>query len=60
MSEKKNQKFKLDLKTILTLIVLAVAHKEFLAMDISQFKKTQSIVFDIKSALPREIVDARL
>jgi len=41
-------------------IVLAVAHKEFLAMDISQFKKTQSIVFDIKSALPREIVDARL
>ena len=41
-------------------IVLAVAHKEFMMMDIANFKKERAIVFDIKSVLPKEMVDARL
>ena len=41
-------------------IVLAVAHKEFLAMDIPGFRQPKSIVFDIKSVLPKDMVDARL
>ena len=41
-------------------IVLAVAHKEFFALDIRKLRKEKSIVFDIKSVLPREEVDARL
>ena len=41
-------------------IILAVAHREFAALDIAGFKKPQSIVFDIKSALPKGVADARL
>jgi len=41
-------------------IILAVAHKEFMTLDIANFKKAQSIVFDIKSALPDGVADARL
>ncbi len=41
-------------------IVLAVAHREFMAMDIAGFKKDRAIVFDIKSVLPKDAVDARL
>ena len=39
-------------------VIVAVAHKEFLAMDV---KKSDSlVVFDVKSRLPKENVDARL
>jgi UDP-N-acetyl-D-galactosamine dehydrogenase len=41
-------------------IVLAVAHKEFMTMDIAGFKKDKAIIFDIKSVLPKGIADARL
>ena len=41
-------------------IVLAVSHKEFFTLDIRKLRKDESIVFDIKSVLPREEVDARL
>ena len=41
-------------------IILAVAHNEFMALDIAGFKKPQAIVFDIKSALPATVADARL
>ena len=42
-------------------IVLAVTHREFLAMDINALRsKNRSIVFDIKSVLPKDVIDARL
>lgn len=42
-------------------IVLAVSHEEFLKYDIVDFKESSnSIIFDIKSFLPRSIVDSRL
>ena len=42
-------------------IVLAVAHREFLSLDIGALKKSaDSVVFDVKSALKRDNVDARL
>ncbi len=42
-------------------IILAVSHKEFLKIDIKKFKiDDQSIIYDIKSALPKDIVDERL
>ena len=41
-------------------IVLAVAHQEFLTMDISRYKSETAVVFDIKGILPRNIVNGRL
>ena len=42
-------------------IILTVAHKEFLEMNINDYKKgSHTIVFDSKAALDRDIVDARL
>ncbi|NIK92510.1 nucleotide sugar dehydrogenase [Mangrovimonas sp. CR14] len=41
-------------------IILAVSHKEFLDLDIAGMKADKTVVFDVKSLLPRELVDARL
>ena len=41
-------------------IVLAVSHKEFLDIDFSSIKKDQSIIYDVKGVLNKEIVDKRL
>jgi UDP-N-acetyl-D-galactosamine dehydrogenase len=42
-------------------IILAVAHDSFLKIDFDNLKKGEkSIIFDIKSILPKNIVDARL
>lgn len=42
-------------------IILAVAHDEFLKLDFEKLKKsTNSVIYDIKSFLDRNIVDARL
>ncbi len=41
-------------------VILAVAHKEFLEMDLSTVKKDNSVLFDVKSILPKESVSARL
>jgi len=42
-------------------IVLAVSHKEFLALDFSALKKgSHTIIYDIKSFLERNLVNARL
>lgn len=41
-------------------IVLAVAHQEFLQIDYKKLKEKGAIIFDIKSFLDREFVDARL
>ena len=41
-------------------IVLAVGHEIFKDFKIENFKKNNSIIFDIKGFFPKEIVDARL
>lgn len=41
-------------------IVLAVSHKEFLQLNFPAFSKSSVVIFDIKSFLDREMVDARL
>jgi len=41
-------------------IVVAVAHNQFLTMDINKLKNNQAVVFDIKACLDRELVDERL
>jgi UDP-N-acetyl-D-galactosamine dehydrogenase len=42
-------------------IILTVSHKEFLEMNINEYKKgSHTIVFDSKAALDRDNVDARL
>lgn len=41
-------------------VVLAVAHQKFQILDLNQFKNEDSVIFDIKSFLPKEMVDSRL
>lgn len=41
-------------------VVLAVAHKEFEELNLDQLRKENSVVYDVKGVLPREVVDARL
>lgn len=41
-------------------IILAVAHREFLQIDIPALVKERHIVFDVKSILPRNLTTARL
>lgn len=41
-------------------IILAVAHKEFLSLDWSELRSSTSVIFDVKSILDKNLVDARL
>lgn len=41
-------------------IILAVAHKPFLNIDFGSLKNANTVIFDIKAALNRNIPDARL
>jgi len=41
-------------------VILAVSHNQFLELDYSKFKNSGAIIFDVKSILPKDIVDARL
>ena len=41
-------------------IVLAVSHREFGTLDVGKLRGSSSVVFDIKGALPGNIVDGRL
>ncbi|MGX1753721.1 nucleotide sugar dehydrogenase [Sphingobacterium sp. NPDC055346] len=43
-----------------SLIILAVAHNEFLQMDLKSILEEKGIIFDTKSCLNRDLVDARL
>ncbi|WP_298903208.1 nucleotide sugar dehydrogenase [uncultured Psychroserpens sp.] len=49
-----------QLKTDYDAIVLAVSHNEFLELDLSKLKSDIGVIFDVKSLLPKHIVDARL
>ena len=41
-------------------VILAVAHKEFLTLDIRSLLHDNGIVYDVKGILPRDIIDGRL
>jgi len=41
-------------------LIIAVAHEEFLTMDLSVVKEAEAVVFDIKACLDRNFVDGRL
>lgn len=41
-------------------IILAVAHKEFKALNLKKYQKTLSVIYDVKSVLDKEMVDGRL
>lgn len=41
-------------------IIVAVAHEEFLTLDINKLKNDQAVVYDIKACLDRSLVDGRL
>ena len=41
-------------------IILAVAHKEFLAVDLKSLLRDNGLIYDVKGILPRDIIDGRL
>lgn len=41
-------------------VILAVAHREFVDMDLRPLLKENNVVFDVKGVLPRDIVTMRL
>jgi UDP-N-acetyl-D-galactosamine dehydrogenase len=41
-------------------IIIAVSHKEFLTLDFEKIKKEDSVIFDTKACVDRDLVDARL
>lgn len=41
-------------------VVVAVAHNEFMQLDLEAILQTNAVVYDIKSILPKEMIDARL
>lgn len=41
-------------------VILAVAHQSFLDIELSDFKTDAAIVFDVKSILPKHLIDSRL
>lgn len=41
-------------------VIVAVAHKEFVELDVTSFLKEKHVIFDVKGFLKRNIVDGRL
>jgi len=41
-------------------VILTVAHKEFLDIDMKKFMKKEGVLYDVKSILPKAEVDGRL
>lgn len=54
-----NNKEKID-RECYDAIILAVAHQEFLTMNLRSLVKENSVIYDVKGVLPRDLVDARL
>jgi len=48
------------LKTNYDAIILAVSHKEFLNLNLAELRGESTVVFDVKSLLPHDSIDARL
>ncbi len=58
----KNFKIKLldKINSKYEVIILAVAHKKFLKLNLQNFKKINGIIYDVKSVLHKNIISARL
>ena len=41
-------------------VILGVAHKEFLSLDVKSLVKDGGVIYDVKGILPRDIIDGRL
>lgn len=41
-------------------VILAVSHTEFLKLELHKLKSQSGVIFDVKSLLPKDTVDARL
>ncbi len=41
-------------------IILAVSHNEFIKLDLQKLKSPIGVIFDVKSLLPKDMVDGRL
>ncbi|MEA4886695.1 UDP-N-acetyl-D-glucosamine 6-dehydrogenase [bioreactor metagenome] len=41
-------------------VILGVAHKQFLELDVNSLVKENGVIYDVKGLLPREIIDGRL
>lgn len=41
-------------------VILSVAHKEFLSLDITSLRNKNSVLYDVKGILPKEVIDGRL
>lgn len=41
-------------------IILAVAHREFMGLNLCDYLKEKGVIYDVKGVLPRNIIDARL
>ena len=41
-------------------VILTVAHEEFLKLDVRSLAGSQGVVYDVKSVLPKDVVDKRL
>ena len=55
-----NSQFSILNSQLYDAVILAVAHKEFLDMDVRSLLKDNGVIYDVKGILPREVVDARL
>ncbi len=51
---------KVDTETNYSAIVLAVAHNEFFDFNFRKYKEANAVIFDTKSFIDRNLVDARL
>ena len=40
--------------------IMAVAHNEFKTLDVTSLVKDDSVIYDVKGILPREVIDGRL
>lgn len=49
-----------DSEQVYDAIVLTVAHKEFLNLDLKQYAKPTHFIYDVKGVLPISVADARL
>ena len=55
-----NSQFSILNSQLYDAVILAVAHKEFLNLDIRSLLNPNGVIYDVKGILPRDIVDARL
>ena len=41
-------------------IILAVAHKQFIDLNVKNLLNPNGVIYDVKGVLPRDVIDGRL